>query len=88
MLQVRFASTGVNSSNTCRLQNECSKGSGSKLKDKINKMGGGSSDLEMPDLKPNSQKTRSFLKGIEYGANMQSQNPNRLLWLEIYQTDK
>lgn len=30
------------------------------LKDKINKAGGGSSDLEIPDFKPNTQRTKSF----------------------------
>jgi hypothetical protein len=49
------------------------------LKDKINKMGGGSSELEMPDFKPNSQRTQTFLERIEYGLNIQSQRPNGLL---------
>jgi prefoldin subunit 5 len=49
------------------------------LKDKINKLGGGSGDLEMPDFKPNNQKTKSFLQRIEYGLNIQSQKTNALL---------
>jgi hypothetical protein len=49
------------------------------LKDKINKLGGGNSDLEIPDFKPNGQKTKSFLKRIEYGVNIQSQKTNALL---------
>lgn len=44
-----------------------------KLKDKINQLGGGSSDIEMPDFKPNEQKTKSFLKRLEVGSNIQSQ---------------
>jgi hypothetical protein len=36
-------------------------------------IGGGSEDLEMPDFKPNSQKTKSFLKRLEYGTSFQSQ---------------
>jgi hypothetical protein len=50
-----------------------------QLKDKINKFGGGSSDLVTPDFKPNNQKTKSFWKRIEYGLNVQSQKPNGLL---------
>ena len=50
-----------------------------KIKDKLNKLGGGSSDMEMSDFKPNSQKTKSFLKRIEYGANVQSQKTNSFL---------
>jgi hypothetical protein len=49
------------------------------LKDKINKLGGGGSDMDMPDFKPNAQKTKSFLKRIEYGLNIQSQKTTALL---------
>jgi hypothetical protein len=34
---------------------------------------------EMPDFKPNQQKTKSFLKRIEYGANIQFGKTNRFL---------
>ncbi|MEO6328320.1 MAG: hypothetical protein ABIO55_05285, partial [Ginsengibacter sp.] len=50
-----------------------------KLKDKINKLGGGNSDAEMPDFKPNNQKAKSFLKRLEFGANVQSQKTNNFL---------
>ena len=50
-----------------------------KLKDKVNQLGGGSSDMEIPDFKPNNQKTKSFWKRLEYGANIQSQKPNGLM---------
>ena len=49
-----------------------------KLKDQINKAGGGSSDLEMPDFKPNHQKTKSFLDRLEYGLDMQTAKQNSL----------
>jgi hypothetical protein len=49
----------------------------SQLKNKIMKAGGGSSEDIMPEgFKPNSQKTKSFLKRLEYGANIQSQKAN------------
>lgn len=46
-----------------------------QLKDKINKFsnGGGSSDMTMPDFSPNNEKTKSFLKRLEYGMNIQSE---------------
>ena len=45
-----------------------------QLKDKIIKSGNNSSDAEMPEgFKPNDQKTKSFLKRLEYGTNIQSQ---------------
>jgi hypothetical protein len=47
-----------------------------QLKDKVNQLGGGSSDMDMPDFKPNSQKTKSFSKRIELSANIQSMKSN------------
>ncbi|MBW0177571.1 hypothetical protein [Sediminibacterium sp.] len=47
-------------------------------KEKLNQLGGGSSDLVMPDFKPNQQKTKTFLQRIEWGLNIQSQRPNGL----------
>jgi hypothetical protein len=46
-----------------------------KLKDKFNKFsnGNGSSDMTLPDFNPNDQKTKSFLKRLEYGLNVQSE---------------
>ncbi|MFZ6023038.1 MAG: hypothetical protein ACOYVG_01130 [Bacteroidota bacterium] len=49
-----------------------------KWKKKINELGGGSAEMGMPDFKPNHQKTKTFLKRIEWGANIQSQRPNGL----------
>jgi hypothetical protein len=50
-----------------------------KLKDKINQFGGGSSDVQIPDFKPNNQKTKSLLKRLEYSANVQFDKSNKLL---------
>jgi hypothetical protein len=51
----------------------------SQLKDKLNQLGGGSSDLVMPDFNPNNQKTKTFLQRLEYGFNIQSQNNRSIL---------
>jgi hypothetical protein len=47
-----------------------------QLKDKINKLGGSSGDMDMPDFKPNNQKTKTFWKRLEYGTNFQSARSN------------
>jgi hypothetical protein len=45
-----------------------------QLKDKMQKLGAGSSDAEMPEgFTPNSQKTKSFWQRLQYGTNIQSQ---------------
>jgi hypothetical protein len=46
----------------------------SQVKDKLNQFGGGgSSEMTMPDFKPNEQKTKSFFQRFEYGFNLQNQ---------------
>jgi hypothetical protein len=49
------------------------------LKDKVNKLGGSSSNMEMPNFKPNTQKTKTFLQRLEYGVNIQTQRSKYLL---------
>lgn len=44
-----------------------------ELKNKLNAAGGGDTDMTMPDFQPDGQKTKSFLKRLEYGVNFQSQ---------------
>ena len=47
------------------------------LKDKLNKLGGsGSSDMDMPDFKPNTQRTKTFWQRLEYGTNFQTAKNN------------
>jgi hypothetical protein len=46
------------------------------LKDKLNNLGGGGSnggsDMDMPDFKPNNQRTKTFWQRLEYGTNIQT----------------
>lgn len=48
-----------------------------QLKNKINKLGGSSSEMEMPDFKPNNQKTKRFKDRLELGTNLQTVKSNR-----------
>ena len=48
-----------------------------ELKDKISQAGGGGSDADMPDFKPNNQKTKSFLQRLELGSNLQTVKNSR-----------
>ncbi|OJY84607.1 MAG: hypothetical protein BGP13_20405 [Sphingobacteriales bacterium 40-81] len=72
------ATNGANANPAQYLQQQMQQAQGelTKLKDKLNQLGingGGSSDMAMPDFKPNQQKTKSFLKRIELGTNFQTQ---------------
>jgi len=44
-----------------------------QLKEKVMKTGGGSSDEGLPDFKPRSGKTKSFLSRLKFGLDIQSQ---------------
>jgi len=45
-------------------------------KDKLSKLGAGSGDIDMPNFKPNDQKTKSFWRRLEYGTNFQTTRNN------------
>lgn len=47
-----------------------------QLKNKVAKIGGGSSDTDIPGFKPNTQKVKSFWRRIEIGINVQSVKAN------------
>lgn len=48
-----------------------------KIKNKLNPDGGGNGDTGMPTFKPNDQKTKPFLKRLEYGFNVQFSKTNQ-----------
>lgn len=77
--QLGTGAGGTNPQQYLQQQVQQAQGELNKLKDKVNQFGGGSSDLEMPDFKPNNQKTKPFWKRLEYGFNIQSQKTNSLL---------
>jgi hypothetical protein len=45
-------------------------------KDKLTNLGAGGGDIDMPDFKPNAQKTKTFWKRLEYGTNFQTTRNN------------
>jgi len=48
----------------------------SQLKDRVEKYGSAGSDVDMPDFKPNDQKTKSFLKRLQFGTDLQTSRNN------------
>jgi hypothetical protein len=47
-----------------------------QLKSKAGKLSSANADAEMPDFKPNNQKTKSFIKRLEVGTNLQTVKSN------------
>ncbi|HVY76440.1 MAG TPA: hypothetical protein VG890_16535 [Puia sp.] len=43
-----------------------------QLKDKLSSLGQGSGDMEMPDFKPNPEKTHSFFRRLQWGMDLQT----------------
>jgi hypothetical protein len=43
-----------------------------EIRSKINQFGASGGDMDMPNFKPNNQKSKSFLKRIELGTNLQT----------------
>ncbi len=70
------AGTQVNPQQFLQQQLQGAQSQLNQLKDKVNSVGGSSSDIAIPDFKPNNQKTKSFLQRLEYGLNIQSQKTN------------
>jgi hypothetical protein len=50
-----------------------------QLKDKVLNGGGNSSSDDLPDFKPNNQKTKTFLQRLEFGSNLQHQRGTSFL---------
>jgi hypothetical protein len=50
-----------------------------KTKDRLRQLGQSGTDMDMPDFKPNNQKTKSLLRRLEVGTNLQSTKGNSFL---------
>lgn len=76
-IQTQLASAGPNAQQYLQQNLQAAQSQLNTLKDKINKLGGGGSgDMDMPDFKPNNQRTKSFWQRLEYGTNFQTAKNN------------
>lgn len=73
LIQQQVAAGGPNALQDVKNNIAAAQGQLQQLKEKMLKAGGGNSDEEIPEFKPNSQRTKSFLNRLEVGTNMQSQ---------------
>jgi len=80
LIQQRIAAGGPNAQAQIQQNLAQAQGELNKIKDKLNQLtGGGAVDPEMPNFKPNSQKTKKLLKRLEYGFNVQFAKSTSLL---------
>jgi hypothetical protein len=76
-IQSQLAGGGPNAQQYLQQNVQAAQSQLSQLKDKVNKLGGsGSDDMEIPDFKPNNQRTKSFWQRLEYGSNIQTAKNN------------
>ncbi len=72
IIQGKIAAGGPNASEAIAQKLQQAQAEVDKLKEKVLKAGGNSSNMELPDFKPNKQKSKTFFQRLEYGANFQS----------------
>jgi hypothetical protein len=78
-IQTQLAGGGPNAQQMLQQNLQAAQSQLNTLKDKLNKLGGGggsSADMDMPDFKPNMQRTKSFWQRLEYGSNLQTAKNN------------
>ena len=76
-IQSQLASAGPNAQQYLQQNLQAAQAQLNTLKDKLNKLGGsGGGDMDMPDFKPNNQRTKSFWQRLEYGTNFQTAKNN------------
>ena len=78
LIQRQIAAGGASAAQQVSQNMQQAQAQMNQLKYKLLKAGKGSSDDDMPDFKPNSQKTKSFLKRLEFGSNFQTQKATNL----------
>lgn len=77
LIQGRLASGGPGARAVLRENMQAAQDQLTQLKDKVAKLGNEGSSMDVPDFKPNQQKTKSFLKRLEWGSNLQTVKGNR-----------
>lgn len=79
LIQNQVAAGGPNAAEQIRNNMQAAQAELNKLKDKVLKAGGGSSDAELPSFKPNNTKTQTFNQRLEKGFNVQFGKNNSLV---------
>lgn len=73
------AANGVSPQQYMQQQLQAARAQLNEWQEKLNNATGGSPALQMPDYKPNSQRTKSFLQRVELGINLQHERSRYLL---------
>jgi hypothetical protein len=72
MIKGQIAQSGGGGASALQSSLNTAKQDINNLHNKLSSLGGGSSDMDMPNFKPNDQRTRTFLQRLEYGTYFQT----------------
>jgi hypothetical protein len=72
MIQNQIGSGGPNAASALSSSLQTAQADITKLQNKLNNLGGGSGDMDVPNFKPQQTKTKDFFQRLEYGTNMQT----------------
>ena len=78
MIQSQVASGGAGGAAALQSNLQSAESQLDSYKDKLSQLGPGSGDIDMPDFKPNDQKTKTLWNRLIYGVNMQTTRNNYL----------
>lgn len=76
LIQGQLSSAGAGGQQMLQQNLQAAQAQLNQLKNKLSKLGSGSGDIDMPDFKPDGQRTKSFLERLEIGTNLQSTKSN------------
>lgn len=75
-IQSQLAAGGPDGANALQGNLQLAQSQLDGYKGKLDKLGQGNGNADMPDFKPNDQKTKTFWHRLEYGANFQTTHNN------------
>ena len=73
MIQSQIGSGGPNAASALQGSLQNASKEITNLQNKVSSLGAGGGNMEMPDFKPNSQKTKTIWQRLQYGLNLQTQ---------------
>jgi hypothetical protein len=76
LIQTQLSGAGPNAQQLLQQNLQAAQQQLNTFKDKLSRSGGSGGDPDMPDFKPNNQKTKTFLQRLEFGTNLQSVKSN------------
>lgn len=72
MIQNQLSAAGPDGSNALQSNLATAESSLDTYKSKLSSLGAGNGDVDLPDFKPNDQKTKTFFKRLQYGVDFQT----------------